>query len=125
LVYTQVVYTLKVQGMSPKFPILKRWSETDSSGRVCLIFISIELTCNKDFYPPSGIKSVFRVLRQKTAGVDTYEAVLLIDNHEPFGFHEHPKLPENHDIRRFLKVDNWQDAWNIFDVKLKELLDET
>lgn len=46
--------------------------------------------------------------------------VLLIDNHMPFNYHEHDKLPEEHNSRKCLSVGNWQEAWAIFDLKVKD-----
>lgn len=52
---------------------------------------------------PQGIKARFVL-------VDTVRKVplLLVDNHEPFGFHVHEELPENKNTRRMLKTtDYW------------------
>ena len=47
--------------------------------------------------------------------------MILIDNHEPFGFHEHDRLPEEHDSRKEICVDDWKDAWKEFEERMKEL----
>jgi len=49
------------------------------------------------------------------------ELLYLIDNHAPYGFHEHDKLPSLHDSRINIHVKNWQEAWDKFQVKCREL----
>lgn len=51
---------------------------------------------------PKGIKVSFVL-------IDVIQKVprLLIDNHEPFGFHVHEELPENKNARRLLKVTDY------------------
>ncbi len=111
--------------MSPKFPIHKIWVEIDATGRTCIVEIKVEQTNNKATYPPDGIKSVFIVKRENRPGGEDFEAVLLIDNHAPFGFHEHPKLPSDHEFRETVHASSWVDAWDIFEKRIEELLDET
>lgn len=111
--------------MNPKLPIKRRWIEVDKKGRSCVVDISIEKTADKMMYPPNGIKSVFKVMREKNVGSEDYEIVYLIDNHEPYGFHEHPKLPEDHGVRKTVHASSWDEAWEIFDKKIEEILDET
>ncbi len=65
------------------------------------------------------------VRREKTPGEEDYEIVLLIDNHDPYGFHEHPKLPEKHEVRKSIHVWTWQDAWMEFEDRLEGILNET
>jgi hypothetical protein len=111
--------------MNPKLPLNKRWVEVDKQGRNCVVAISIEQTADKLMYPPSGIKSVFKVIREKNVGTEDYEIVYLIDNHEPFGFHEHPKLPADRETRRIVHASSWDEAWVLFEKKIEEILDET
>ncbi len=35
----------------------------------------------------------------------------MIDNHAPYGFHEHDELPENHESRVTIHVKSWQEAF--------------
>jgi hypothetical protein len=111
--------------MGPRLPIKKRWISTDKLGRTCIVEVDIEQTTNKSLYPPHGVKSVFKVKREKKPGVEDFEAVILIDNHEPFGFHEHPKLPAEHDYRKSIHISDWQDAWLEFEKRIEEILNET
>ena len=46
--------------------------------------------------------------------------MILIDNHEPFGFHEHTKDEE----RKKTMISNWEYALNYFLSKVKELKSE-
>ena len=75
-------------------------------------------------YKPDGKKCVFRFIREQNVDGEDFEIVFLIDNHEPFGFHEHPKLPEEHDVREIIHASEWSQAWDIFDARTRELLNE-
>ncbi|CBW26607.1 hypothetical protein BMS_1782 [Halobacteriovorax marinus SJ] len=107
-------------GRSPKLPINRNWIATGKDGETYLIDVSIKQTDDKNKYPPIGVKSVFRVLQIDSNGEQ--KLVILIDNHKPFGFHEHDKLPEVHDSREEIHTDDWQGAWTIFEERIKELL---
>jgi hypothetical protein len=53
---------------------------------------------------PNGIKARFVLLDLRNK-----KACLLIDNHEPFGFHVHDKLPTDQNSRRRLETtDHWE-----------------
>lgn len=58
---------------------------------------------------PRGIKVRFVLL-------DTVEgtARLLVDNHEPYGFHIHTKLPKKHDHREKLETTDHEEALQRF-----------
>ncbi len=124
MVYTMFVYIRLGQDMNPNLPIHRQRLTTDRQGRICKIEVSIEQTADSNMYPPNGLKCVFKVLREKIKGDEEFEIVLLIDNHKPFGFHNHPKLPLVHDVRGVIHASSWDEAWHIFDKKVKELLDE-
>lgn len=111
--------------MAPRLPINKRWISADKFGRICIVEVDIEETLNIKLYPPDGIRCVFKIKREKKLGTENFEVIFLIDNHEPFGFHEHPKLPSEHDYRKPLHVSFWQDAWIEFEKRVKEILGET
>ena len=64
---------------------------------------------------PDGVKSKFRLIH-----IPSNTLVILIDNHEPFGFHEHTKNEE----RQKLMISNWEDALDYFLSKVKELENE-
>ena len=103
----------------PNLPIDREILKIDSSGDIYTIEVLIKQTEDLDKYPPEGIKAVFRILKNKTDGD---ELVLLIDNHRPIGFHEHDELPENHESRKKIDAETWQEAWLVFDVKRKEVI---
>lgn len=110
--------------MAPKLPIYKRWISTDKLGRICVVEVKIEQTTKISLYPPDGVKSVFKIKREWHRGAEDFEVVVLIDNNEPFGFHEHPQLPNEHDYRRTIHASNWQDAWHEFEKRIEEILNE-
>lgn len=62
---------------------------------------------------PDGLK-VRYVLLDSESGY----ARLLVDNHEPFGFHMHTRLPEDHSVREILPTTDYNEALQIF---LKEV----
>ena len=79
----------------------------------------VEQTKDKDKYPLEGVKSAFKVFKVNDSGEK--ELVILIDNHRPLGFHEHIGLPEQ-EPRKEIHASNWQEAWEIFERKVKELI---
>lgn len=107
---------------SPQLPINLEWRKFDKKGNSFLVRVEVIQTNQKERYPPDGIKAVFKVF--KMAQDEGNRLICLIDNHEPFGFHEHDRLPFEHDSRTILHVKNWQEAWSIFDQKLKEIFYE-
>lgn len=111
--------------MAPHLPIKKRWISTDKAGRTCVIEVSVEQTRDITFYPPFGLKCVFKMLRERSMGHEDFEIVLLIDNHEPFGFHVHKDLPGRRDLREALPISDWQEAWSEFEKRMTEIRDET
>ena len=74
-----------------------------------------EVDKNKKF--PDGIKARYVL-------VDAYKGVprLLVDNHEPYGYHMHTRLPKNKSHRVKLEVDHYLDALDIFLDETKRIL---
>lgn len=106
----------------PKLPITRSMIKAGRrNGEAFKIDVSIVQTNDFDKYPPDGIKAIYRVLKIRT-DVDEAELVVLIDNHKPFDYHEHDKLPLEHDSRKNISATNWQEAWKIFDLKIKEVI---
>lgn len=66
---------------------------------------------------PDGIKAKF--LLQNEDGTTR----LLIDNHEPFGFHMHSGLPDQHDVRERLDVNNYQEAMEFFFREVRRIIE--
>ncbi len=68
---------------------------------------------------PTGYK-VKCVLYEKETGV----LQLLLDNHEPFGYHVHSKLPVDKNFRQLLNFNNYYEAINFFNDEVKRILNE-
>lgn len=68
---------------------------------------------------PEGIKVKFVL-------IDVIQKAprLLVDNHEPFGFHVHEELPENKEVRRTLKTKNYLEALDEFWRLAKEITND-
>ncbi len=64
---------------------------------------------------PDGIKSRYVLIDMLSC-----KAVLLFDNHEPFGFHWHPD-PENSTLRVCLATNQYRMALELFWKKVEEI----
>lgn len=66
---------------------------------------------------PEGVKVRFVL-------IDVIHKVprLLVDNHEPFGFHVHEELPENKQARRLLPTRDYVEALSEFWRLTKEII---
>ena len=104
--------------MGLKFPIDRRFEKRGPQGERYVGHIKIEQTNDPKKYPPDGTKMTANLLRINDDGEN--ELMVLVDNHEPYGFHCHDKLPKKHDSRQEINVDKWQDAWKFFQTKCKE-----
>lgn len=93
----------------------------DAKNRLYKVSIYVAETDDLKKYP-EGVKAIFRLFRLNDEGNE--ELIILMDNHEPFGFHEHDKLPGEHDSREQLKTDDWKEAWNIFQERCKGIFNE-
>lgn len=102
-------------------PIKKSSITIGKDGFRYKIDVSIEDHEDADKYP-EGVKAVFKLIRLDINDEGETELVVLIDNHKPFGFHSHDKLPENHDYREPLHLTDWNKAWSIFQAKCREIL---
>jgi hypothetical protein len=109
--------------MNIKLPFKHERVVFDKKGNICKIEITIEMS-DPNIYKPDGKKCVFRYIREKNTNREDFEIIFLIDNHEPFGFHEHSNLPEEHNVREIIHAIDWSQAWDIFDARTKELLNE-
>lgn len=49
---------------------------------------------------------------------------LLVDNHEPLGFHMHTGLPENHQVRIKLDVKDYREARDCFFDEVERIIHE-
>lgn len=71
------------------------------------VLLAIEVPASKKF--PTGIKVRFVMI-----DVEGGFPRLLVDNHEPFGFHMHTRLPEDGGVRVSLPVNDHNEALAIF-----------
>jgi len=111
--------------MGIKLPIIHSYKRFDKFGRVYLVNVEIEQSGDLKKFIPDGIKCVFRLMRVSEVNSHCYELVVLIDNHAPYGFHQHDKLPGVQDSRTSIQATNWKEAWLYFDRLLEEIMDET
>lgn len=77
------------------------------SRRYRVILLALEIPVSKKF--PTGVKAKF-VMIDSEGGFPR----LLVDNHEPFGFHMHTQLPEDSSVRVTLPVKDHNEALAIF-----------
>ncbi|MCM2323779.1 MAG: hypothetical protein NDJ90_11020 [Oligoflexia bacterium] len=76
-------------------------------GKYAVSIKVFEVEASKKY--PAGIKAKF-VLQDIENGF----ARLLVDNHEPFGFHIHTRLPRDRNHRELLDVRDHQEALAFF-----------
>jgi hypothetical protein len=69
---------------------------------------------------PDGIKAKYVLI-----DLEKNAPRLLVDNHEPFGFHMHTDLPENHQVRVSLNVQDYREARDIFFDEVERILHES
>lgn len=94
---------------------------SDKKGRKYKVVIHVEETDKTEQYP-EGVKAVYKLFRLNDESSE--ELVILMDNHEPFGFHEHHKLPADKNKRRELGTKDWKEVRRIFQEKCKEKFNE-
>lgn len=67
---------------------------------------------------PDGIKAGFAL-------IDSEGTVrLLVDNHEPFGFHVHSRLPKNKKHRDKIETINYSEAMDLFFEEVRRIIRE-
>lgn len=66
---------------------------------------------------PDGIKAKFVLL-----DIELGFARLLLDNHHPFGFHLHTKLPEDREHRELLDVTDYKEALDFFFEEIERII---
>lgn len=98
-----------------------RNNASDKLGRKYRVVIKVvELEEHPQY--PEGVKALFKLFRLDKNGEE--QLILLLDNHEPFGFHEHHRLPENKKVRRSLNTKKWEEVRAIFQQRIKEKFNE-
>lgn len=73
----------------------------------------------KSFKFPDGIKTRCALVERRTGILH-----LLLDNHYPFGYHLHSKLPKNKNFRELIHVCNHLEAIEIFHRKCEGIVYE-
>ena len=99
-------------------PIELDFALTGTDGNEYFVEIEIFGTENLTMFP-EGVTATFRLFKIDENG--GRQIIYLIDNHVPHGFHEHDKLPDNHESRISIHVNNWQDAWDKFQATCREI----
>lgn len=67
---------------------------------------------------PSGYKVRCALIERMSGGL-----IVLLDNHEPFGFHIHTKLPDKNPRTSF-DVDSYEEAIEIFFNEVRRVINE-
>lgn len=99
-------------------PVIKDYAFTGIDGTEYLVDIQVYETENVVMFP-EGISGTFRLFKIYESGEKML--IYLIDNHAPYGFHEHYKLPDYHNSRVTIHVKGWQEAWEKFQAKCREM----
>jgi hypothetical protein len=84
-------------------------------GKYVMVIKVYQVEQSKKF--PNGIKAKF-LLQNALDGFPR----LLIDNHEPYGFHMHTKMPLDHAYREILSVKDHQAALDFFLDEVERIL---
>lgn len=72
---------------------------------------------NKSKKFPEGIKAKFAL-----QNIETKEILLLIDNHAPYSYHMHAKLPTDHEKRGPMTVTSYKEALAIFFEEVERII---
>ena len=67
---------------------------------------------------PDGIKARFALVDSEGA------THLLVDNHEPFGFHIHTRLPRDKKHRTRIEAINYSEAMDLFFDEVRRIISE-
>ena len=90
-------------------PVVVDYAFTGKDRNAYSVDIEVFQTENLVMFP-EGVSGTFRLFKINESGEK--ELLYLIDNHAPYGFH---------DSRINIHVKNWQEAWDKFQVKCREL----
>lgn len=90
-----------------KAKLLRDERVTLQDGRFVVEIKAYEVPAGRRF--PTGIK-----LKCVLIDVEQAKPRVLLDNHEPFGFHLHTRLPEDPDFRVSLDIEDYEEAIRVF-----------
>lgn len=93
-------------------------TDTGTDGNEYSVEIEVYETQNLAMFS-EGVSGTFRLFKIDQNGET--KLIYLIDNHAPYGFHEHDELPDNRESRVTIHAKNWQEAWDKFQVKCREI----
>ncbi len=85
------------------------------NNRYRVVLYALEVPVSEKF--PHGIKAKFVLI-----DVEGNFPRLLVDNHEPFGFHMHTELPEDKEVRVELPVTDHNAALALFYQEVERIL---
>jgi hypothetical protein len=85
------------------------------SGHYRIILNVLEVSVSRKF--PFGIKAKFLLLDD----MGNFPR-LLVDNHEPFGFHMHTQLPGDSNVRIKLTVKDYNEALELFYLEVERIV---
>lgn len=67
---------------------------------------------------PSGIKAGYVLV-----DVEKNQPRLLVDNHEPFGFHMHTELPDDNGVRVEMETEDYLEALKEFNREVRRIIE--
>jgi hypothetical protein len=76
-----------------------------------------EVSNNSKF--PDGYKVKCALVERNTGALH-----ILLDNHEPFGFHLHSRLPKDKKFRLSLKINHYEEAIKLFFSEVRKVINE-
>lgn len=88
---------------------------TLNSGAFVIEIKAYEVQKTKKY--PEGIK-----LKCVLIDVGIGKPRVLLDNHEPYGFHLHARLPEDHDFRVSLGITDYEEAMRTFFKEVRKVV---
>ena len=100
-----------------KARILRDEFITFANGRFLAQIKGIEVAKSEKF--PDGIK-----IRCVLLDVERNVPRLLLDNHEPFGYHLHTKLPGDKNFRASVDVTDYADAIRLFISEARKVVED-
>jgi hypothetical protein len=102
--------------MSPS-RVLKDERTTYCEGKYCAIVKITKVSISNKF--PDGIK-----VKCVLIDTDYNRPLLLLDNHEPYGYHFHPLLPDDKKFRLTISINSYEEALEIFFREVKKVVNK-
>jgi hypothetical protein len=99
----------------PKAKLIQSQQGSFGQGRFSYEIKAYEVPLSRRF--PRGIKLKCALIDRELG-----KPLVLLDNHEPFGFHLHSLLPDNPDFRMPLDIRNSEEAIRIFFDEVRKVI---